>query len=123
MSERRGTFVDRVLDGHARMDGLESEVTAWAAGDMRRPLHEVLGLDAAELDLVASTPDALRYVLHSRRFGHRLAPDEVAGQRRVRAHATRLAAMVVDPFELAALEAWAPQVDALATPDAAPAHA
>lgn len=114
MSERRGSFVDRVLDGHARIDQLEAEVHAWAAGPRRRPLHDVLGLDAAELELVASTPDALRYVLHARRFGLPLVREELVGQRRVRDHATRLAAAVVDPFDLAEIETWRSQVDALA---------
>ena len=127
MSDRRGTFVDRVLDGHARIDQLEAEVAAWAAGPRRRPLHEVLGLDASELELVATTPDALRYVLHARRFGRPIAPEDLAGQRRVRDHATLLASAVVDPFDLADIEAWQSQVDALATAarerDAEPSHA
>ena len=106
MAERRGTFVDRVLDGHARIDQFEGEVNAWLAGARRRPLHELLGLDAEELELVATTPDALRYVLHARRFQGRVTPDELRGQERVRAHATRLASEVVDPFELADLESW-----------------
>lgn len=114
MSERRGSFVDRVLDGHARIDQLEAEVEAWAAGPRRRPLHEVLGLDADELELVARTPDALRYVLHARRFGRPLALEDVQGQRRVNDHATRLAADVVDPFDLAEVETWRSQVDSVA---------
>lgn len=123
MSERRSTFVDRVLDGHARIDQLEAEVEAWAAGPRRRPLHEVLGLGPAELELVATTPDALRYVLHARRFGRDLQPDELAGQRRVRDHATRLAADVVDPFDLADLETWSTHVDKVAAAGREPTHA
>lgn len=111
MSERRGSFVDRVLDGHARIDQFDGEVQAWLDGSRRRPLHDVLGLDAAELELVAATPDALRYVLHARRFGVSLAPEELAGQARVRAHATRLASEVVDPFDLADIEHWMHEVD------------
>jgi hypothetical protein len=114
MRERRGTFVDRVLDGHARIDQLEGEVSTWLAGARAKPLHEVLGLDAAELDLVAATPDALRYVLHARRFGRAVAGEDLAGQSRVRAHATRLASTVVDPFDLAEIETWATQVDDVA---------
>ena len=114
MSERRGSFVDRVLDGHARIDQLETEVEAWAAGPRRRPLDQVLGLDASELELVAATPDALRYVLHARRFGRPLALEDVAGQARVRDHATRLASDIVDPFDLAEIETWRGQVDAIA---------
>lgn len=113
MSERRSSFVDRVLDGHARIDQFDAEVQAWLGGARSRPLHEVLGLDAAELELVAGTPDALRYVLHARRFGLALAPEELAGQTRVRAHATRLASEVVDPFDLADVEHWTLEVDAL----------
>lgn len=123
MSERRGSFVDRVLDGHARIDQLEQEVEAWAAGPRQRPLHEVLGLDAAELELVATTPDALRYVLHARRFGRPVAAEELAGQRRVRDHATRLASAVVDPFDLAEIETWRSQVDAVASAAREPSHA
>lgn len=120
VNERRGTFVDRVLDGHARIDQLEAEVEAWAAGPRRRPLHEVLGLDAAELELVATTPDALRYLLHARRFGRQLDREDVAGQRRLNDHATRLAADVVDPFDLAEVETWRSQVDSIASePDRA----
>lgn len=114
MNERRGSFVDRVLDGHARIDQFDDEVQAWLDGPRRRPLDEVLGLDAAELELVAGTPEALRYVLHARRFGRAIAPDELTGQARVRAHATRLASDVVDPFDLADIEGWMREVDATA---------
>ena len=123
MSERRGSFVERVLDGHARIDQLEAEVETWALGDQRRPLDEVLGLDAAQLDLVAATPDALRYLLHARRFGRAVTTDELRGQTRVRDHATRLAADVVDPFELAELETWRSQVDAVGATAGKPSHA
>ena len=114
MKERRGTFVDRVLDGHARIDQLEREVTAWLEGARAKPLHEVLGLDSGELDLVATTPDALRYVLHARRFGRTVTPDDLAGQARVRSHSTLLAAGVIDPFDLAEIETWGAHVDAAA---------
>ncbi len=127
MRERRGTFIDRVLDGHARIDQLEREVTAWLAGPRAKPLHDVLGLDARELDLVATTPDALRYVLHARRFGRTVTPDDLAGQTRVRAHATLLASAVVDPFDLAEIEPWSVHVDAAARAEASrglePSHA
>ena len=120
MRERRGTFVDRVLDGHARIDQLEGEVSAWLAGARAKPLHEVLGLDAAELELVAATPDALRYVLHARRFDRPVANEDLAGQSRGRAHATRLASAVVDPYDLAEIETWSSQVDDVARRAATP---
>jgi hypothetical protein len=123
MSERRSTFVERVLDGHARIDELEAEVEAWAAGARRRPLHEVLGLGADELELVAMTPDALRYVLHARRFGRPISREELAGQGRVRDHSMRLAADVVDPFDLAEIETWRSQVDAHDLGTREPSHA
>lgn len=123
MSEKRSSFVERVLDGNARIDQLESEVEAWAAGPRRRPLDQVLGLSAAELELVAATPDALRYIIHARRFGLALNLDDISSQRRVREHATRLAATVVDPFDLANIETWSSQVDAIAATDREPSHA
>ncbi|MCW2927949.1 MAG: hypothetical protein JWM86_1917 [Thermoleophilia bacterium] len=123
MSERRTSFIDRVLDGHARIDGLQAEVEAWLGGNQRRPLHEVLGLDAAELELVAATPDALRYIVHARRFGQSLDLDEVRGQRRVRDRATRIASEVVDPFDLAEIETWRAQVDAICAARQEPSHA
>lgn len=123
MSERRGSFVERVLDGHARIDQLEEEVDAWAQGARRRPLHEVLGLGADELELVASTPDALRYVLHGRRFGRAAEPGELSGQRRVRDYALRLAAEVVDPFELADIDAWSAALQAGGAASREPSHA
>lgn len=103
-----------MLDGHARIDHFDDEVQAWLDGPRRRPLDEVLGLDAAQLELVAGTPDALRYILHARRFGRPVAAEELAGQARVRAHATRLASDVVDPFDLADIEGWMREVDAAA---------
>jgi hypothetical protein len=121
--ERRDSFVERVLDGHARIDQLEAEVEAWAAGPRRRPLHEVLGLGPEELELVAGTPDALRYVVHARRFGLPLELDELVGQRRVRDRATRIAADVVDPFDLAEIETWRPHIDAVAATPREPSHA
>jgi hypothetical protein len=126
MSERRSSFVDRVLDGHARIDQLDGEVQAWLAGSRTRPLADVLGLSADELDLVATTPDALRYVVHARRFDRPVELDELAGQVRIRRHATRLAADVVDPFELADIESWSIHVDvdsAAARAEREPSHA
>lgn len=127
MRERRGTFVDRVLDGHARIDQLEREVTTWLAGPRSKPLHDVLGLDARELELIAATPDALRYILHARRFRRSVELDDIAGQARVRAHATLLASGVVDPFDLAEIDAWGAHVDAAARVERArglePSHA
>ncbi|MEO6867546.1 MAG: hypothetical protein ABI200_05950 [Gaiellales bacterium] len=122
MTERRGTFVEHVLDGLARADQLEAEVVAWAGGTRRRELHEVLGLDADELELVASVPDALRYILHARRFGEQLELDDLRGQARIRAHATQIASAVVDPFDLADIESWTAQLDALLAADREPSH-
>lgn len=109
VSERRGSFVDRVLDGHARIDQFDSEVKTWLDGPRARALHEVLGLDADELNLIAATPDALRYVLYARRFDRVIARDELRGQARVRSLATRMASETVDPFDLADIETWANQ--------------
>jgi hypothetical protein len=122
---RRGSFVERVLDGHARIDELDAEVAAWVEGPRKRPLHEVLGLDADELELVAATPDALRYLLHARRFGTPLQLDDVRTQARVRTHAMRLASAVVDPYDLADVEAWVQHVDvaAAASAEREPSHA
>lgn len=115
MTDRRGTFIERVLDGHARIDELDREVAAWLDGPRRRPLHEVLGLGADELELVAATPDALRYLLHARRFDRTIdAAAALRGQARVRTHALRLASDVVDPFDLADIESWSHEVDAVA---------
>jgi hypothetical protein len=83
----------------------------------------VLGLSAAELELVAATPDALRYIVHARRFGLTLNLDDVSRQSRVREHAPRLASAVVDPFDLADIETWSSQVDAIAATDREPSHA
>lgn len=123
MKDRRSNFIERVLDGNARLDQLESEVEAWVAGDRSRPLHEVLGLDAAELDLVAATPDALRYVVHARRFGIDVSVDELRGQRRVRDLATRLASTTVDPYDLADIETWRSHIDSIAAAEREPSHA
>lgn len=109
VSERRNSFIDRVLDGHARIDQFDDEVQAWLDGPGTRPLHEVLGLDADELDVVASTPGALRYVLYARRFDVTLSLDELRGAARVRSYATRLASSVMNPFDLADIETWAMQ--------------
>ncbi len=126
MSSKRHSFVERVLDGHARIDEFEAQVAAWLDGPRTKPLHEVLGLSADELDLVASTPDALRYVLNARRFDRSVALDELRGQPRVRALASRLASRVVDPHDAADVEAWIPHVDAAASASRAerePSHA
>lgn len=110
---RRTSFVERVLDGTARIDQLEAEIAAWQSEPGARPLHELLGLSGDELLLIAGSPDALRYVLHARRFGLPV-PLTLATQRRVRDHATLLAAETTEPFELAAIDAWQPEVDARA---------
>lgn len=104
-----------MLDGNARLDSFEAEVRTWQAGDHARPLHDVLGLSADELLQVAQTPDALRYLVHARRF-EIAAPTDVTSQRRVRDHAIRLAAEHVDPFEIAAVDAWLATLDDRPTP-------
>ncbi|MBC7461349.1 MAG: hypothetical protein H7287_08300 [Thermoleophilia bacterium] len=97
------SFVDRVLDGDTRLDAFGDEVRAWQAGDQKRPLHTTLGLDAAELVLVARSPDALRYILHARRFG-RTGPLNLDSQPRVDAYSMRLAADATDPYLMAEVE-------------------
>ena len=106
MSRPRPTsasFVERVLDGDTRLDAFGDEVRAWQAGDQKRPLHTALGLDAAELVLVAGSPDALRYILHARRFEH-AAPLGLDSQLRVEAYSMRLAADATDPYLMAEVE-------------------
>lgn len=119
MSEDRRSFVDRLLDGDARLDQFEATVAAWLTGPKTRPLGDVLGLAPDELDLVATTPDALRYVVRARRFGLPLDLASVRGQSRVRSEASRLAADVADPWLVAELEAWQSEVDAAAAGRAA----
>lgn len=97
------SFVDRVLDGDIRLDAFGDEVRAWQAGDQKRPLHVALGLDAAELVLVAGSPDALRYILHARRFD-RPGPLALDSQARVEAYSMRLAADATDPYLMAEVE-------------------
>ena len=129
MSERHGTFIERVLDGHTRIDQLEGEVAAWAAGPQRERLDQALGLNAAELELIARAPDALRYIVQARRFGIPLELSALAHQARVRAYASRLAATHLDPFAVAELEQWQIEIDELAriagasTQDREPSHA
>lgn len=87
MNDRRtSTVLDRVLDGHLRLDQLPP----------------------AELE---DSPDALRYVLHARRFGGDVPADALRDQQRIRTWSTLLASRVVDPFDLAALEAWQETID------------
>lgn len=101
------SFVVRVLDGEARLDSFPAEVRAWQAGDQKRPLHEALGLDAEELLLVAKSPDALRYLLNSRRFGGtRPSVGMLDTQARVNAYAMQLASEHVDLHVLAEVEEW-----------------
>jgi hypothetical protein len=126
VNERRGSFVERALDGHTRIDQLDAEVSAWLQGPRGRPLHELLGLDADELELIAATPDALRYVLHARRFGRDVPLEDLRGQARIRSHAILQASSVVDPHDLADIESWLPHVDAAASTTRAerePSHA
>lgn len=99
----KSTFTERVLDGETRIDLFADEVRAWQAGDQKRPLHAALGLDAVELTLVARSPDALRYVLHARRFGLPV-PTTLESQARVDAYSMRLAATATDPYLMAEVE-------------------
>jgi hypothetical protein len=99
----KSTFAERVLDGESRIDQFADEVRAWQAGDQKRPLHAALGLDATELTLVARSPDALRYVLHARRFG-RPTPTQLESQGRVDAFSMQLAASATDPYLMAEVE-------------------
>lgn len=103
------SFVARVLDGDARLDGFAAEVRAWQAGEQKQPLHEALGLDADELLLVAKSPDALRYLLYDRRFEQSTSAGgsvQLDTQPRVEAHAMQLAAAHIDLYLLAEIEEW-----------------
>lgn len=106
VNDRKGSFVERVLDGHARVDQLDAFVQSWLEGPRSRELHEVLGLDADELDLLARVPDALRYLLHARRFDRDVQLDSLRGQARIARHALNVASKAIDPFELAEVESW-----------------
>lgn len=99
-------FVERVLDGDARIDGFAAEVRAWQAGEQKQPLHDALGLDADELLLVARSPDALRYLLHARRFGSHVPDTALDSQARVDAYAMQLASASTDLYLLAEIEDW-----------------
>ena len=105
------SFVDRVLDGETRLDAFGDEVRAWQAGDQKRPLHTALGLDASELVLVAGSPDALRYIVHARRFERR-DPLSLDTQSRVDAYSMRLAASATDPYLMAELEGHRDAIEA-----------
>ena len=129
MSDRHGTFIERILDGHARIDQLEDEIAVWAAGPRRERLDQALGLNASELELIARAPDALRYIVQARRFGLRLELTTIASQKRIRAYAAQLAALHMDPFAVAELEHWQTDIDELAriacarAQDREPSHA
>lgn len=92
-----------MLDGETRIDQFADEIRTWQSGDGKRPLHTALGLDADELVLVAASPDALRYILHSRRFD-RAAPRALDTQQRVDGYSMQLAASATDPYLMAEVE-------------------
>lgn len=109
------SFVDRVLDGDTRIDAFAAEVRAWQAGDQKQPLHDALGLDADELLLVARSPDALRYLLHARRFASHVPDAALDSQARVDAYAMQLASASTDLYLLAEIEEWRSRVQAPAS--------
>lgn len=104
--QRKASFVERVLDGETRIEAFPSAVREWQEGKQKQPLHTALGLDADELMLVASSPDALRYVLYSRRFGGKVNTAALNTQARVSSHAMQLASEAMDPYVLADVEQW-----------------
>jgi hypothetical protein len=62
------TFVEQCLKGNATLDDIEDFVEAWHTSDDPRELHEYLGLTWDEYALSVERPQALRYVMFSRRF-------------------------------------------------------
>jgi hypothetical protein len=120
VSDRRTTsFIDQLLSGDVHAAGLEQAVRTWIASDQRRTLERAIGLDAAQLELVAHSPSALRYLVHAIRFGHTIDPARVTSHARVRSHAQQLAAERCDPYELARIEQLVQRLDSVA-PDATP---
>ncbi len=119
------SFVARVLDGDTRLDGFAAEVRAWQSGEQKQPLHEALGLDANELLLVAKSPDALRYLVYSRRFDVRSGASaaQLDTQPRVDAHAMQLAAQHTDIYLLAEIEEWRATLARTSSTQSVPAHA
>jgi len=65
MSEQ--TFVDQCLEGLATLDEVDDFVEAWHEGEDARDLHEYLGLTWDEYALFVERPEALRYIMFSRK--------------------------------------------------------
>jgi hypothetical protein len=63
------TFVDRCLRGEATLEDIEDFVETWHKGDDPRELHDYLGLTWDEYALSVERPNALRFVIFSRRHG------------------------------------------------------
>jgi hypothetical protein len=63
------SFVEQCLQGEATLDDIEDFVEAWHQSDDERELHEYLGLTWEEYALSVERPQALRFVLFSKRFG------------------------------------------------------
>lgn len=102
---RRGTFVERVLDGRARINDIEAEIAAWREQARGGDLATWIGVDERQLAQVLAVPESLRYVVHARRFGS-TGSERLVDHNHVVAHAVRLVAEHIDPYDLADLETW-----------------
>ena len=63
------TFVEQCLEGTATLDEIDDFVEAWHEGDDPRDLHDYLGLTWEEYALFGERPEALRYIMFSRKHG------------------------------------------------------
>lgn len=96
------TFVAQALHGEATLDDIEDFVAAWHESDDSRELHEYLGMTWEEYALWVERPEALRYILFSRR--HEVPLEDVL--RQYAAEREPVAARARDPEEAQEVLDW-----------------
>lgn len=106
------TFVSRVLSGEIyNLGKIDEEIDLWhqpGTPGADCELHEWLGLTEPEYALFVEKPEALKVILHARKYGSDLFAVLASND-----NAVRLAARGADPVEAAEIVAWLQQTGRL----------
>jgi hypothetical protein len=100
MSAKIDTFIDLCLMGEVLAEEIDDFVAQWHETDTDRSIEEYLGLTPQEYILWVEKPEALEFILYSRRYNNPLQDYEAASR------AFRVAARAVSPEDADTLIHW-----------------
>lgn len=68
MSKRKKPFIDLCLEGAADLSEVDDYIESWHLSAEDIPIHEYLGMKQNEYAIWVEKPQAIRFILFSRRY-------------------------------------------------------